>query len=252
MLSAPYDWIVPVVAAPFVGSFLAVLAVRLPLGEDVIASRSRCRSCRAELGPAELIPVVSWLVQGGKCRRCGAAVSWLYPAVEVAALALAVWAAFAMHGALLWVSVAFGWALLALLAMDLREQVLSDWLTLPLIAAGLIVIAWVNIDAVPNHIAAAAIGAAAIAAIAFLYKRVRGLEGIGMGDAKLMAAAGAWTGLEGLGSVMLYGVAFSLVLVLLQRLWGEQVGTKTAVPLGAGLALGLWLVWLHGPLILGA
>ena len=250
MLPPPYDWIVPVTAAPFVGSFLAVLAVRLPLGEDVVVDRSHCRSCNRTLGAMELLPVVSWLALRGKCRTCGAAIDWVHPAVELAGLGVAVWAALTMEGAALWVTVALGWTLLALIAMDLRALVLSDWLTLPLIPAGLVATAWLDLDAVPNHVAAAALGAALIVAVAWGYKRLRGSDGIGMGDAKLMAAAGAWVGLEGLGGVMLYGVAFSLVLVLARRAFGADIGAQTAVPLGAGLALGLWLVWLYGPLLL--
>lgn len=251
MLSPPYDWIIPVVAAPFVGSFLGVLAVRLPVGEDVVVGRSRCPSCGSALKPIELVPVVSWLVQRGKCRTCAAPIDWFYPAIELAALAVAIWAALTMQGVLLWVTVAFGWTLLTLAAMDLRTMMLSDVLTLPLIAAGLAVVAWLDVEAVPNHMIAAVLGALLIVAVAWVYRRARGREGIGMGDAKLMAAAGAWVGLEGLGTVLLYGVAATLILVLVKSAAGARMAAETAVPLGAGLALGLWLVWLYGPLMLG-
>ena len=246
----PYDWIIPVVAAPFVGSFLGVLAVRLPEGEDVVAGRSRCRSCGTALTPIELMPVVSWLAQAGKCRTCAAPIGWHYPVIELAALGIAVWAAVTMQGALLWISVALGWTLLALAAMDLRALVLSDYLTLPLIAAGLVVVAWLDLAQVPNHLAAAAVGGLLIVAVAWAYRRIRGRDGLGMGDAKLMAAAGAWVGLEGLGAVMLYGVAATLILVLVKGASGDTVAAETAVPLGAGLAAGLWLVWLYGPILL--
>jgi leader peptidase (prepilin peptidase)/N-methyltransferase len=245
-----YGWVIPIVAAPFVGSFLSVLAVRLPEGEDVVASRSRCRTCGTALTPLELMPVLSWLAQGGKCRTCATPIGWHYPVIELAALGIAVWAAFTMQGALLWISVALGWTLLALAAMDLRALVLSDYLTLPLIATGLAVIAWLDIERVPNHLAAAALGGLLIVAVAWAYRRLRARDGLGMGDAKLMAAAGAWVGLEGLGAVMLYGVAVTLILVLVKSASGDKVAAETAVPLGAGLAAGLWLVWLHGPILL--
>jgi leader peptidase (prepilin peptidase)/N-methyltransferase len=245
-----YGWVIPIVAAPFVGSFLSVLAVRLPEGEDVVVSRSRCRSCGTALTPLELMPVLSWLAQGGKCRTCAAPIGWHYPVIELAALGIAVWAAFTMQGALLWISVALGWTLLALAAMDLRALVLSDYLTLPLIPTGLAVIAWLDIERVPNHLAAAALGGLLIVAVAWAYRRLRGRDGLGMGDAKLMAAAGAWVGLEGLGAVMLYGVAVTLILVLVKSASGDKVAAETAVPLGAGLAAGLWLVWLYGPILL--
>lgn len=248
MLQSPYDWIVPVAAAPFIGSFLGVLAVRLPLGEGVVTGRSRCRSCGRALGPLELIPIVGWIAQAGKCRQCGAEIGWLYPAIELGALAVAIWASLVTDGALLWVTIALGWTLLALIAMDLRTLFLSDWLTLPLVGAGLVVIAWLDTQAIPLHIIAAALGFALVFAVGAIYKRVRLREGIGMGDAKLMAAAGAWTGVAGLGSVLLFGVAFTLLLVLVQSSRGRPVVAESAVPLGAGLAAGLWLVWLYGPL----
>jgi len=246
----PYDWIIPIVAAPFVGSFLAVLAVRLPEGEDVVASRSHCRSCGTALTPFELMPVLSWVAQGGKCRTCAAPIGLHYPIIELAALGIAIWAALTMQGPLLWISVALGWALLALAAMDLRTLMLSDYLTLPLVAAGLIVVAWLNVGQVPNHLAAAAVGGLLIVAVAWAYRQIRGRDGLGMGDAKLMAAAGAWVGLEGLGAVMLYGVGATLILVLLKSASGDKVVAETAVPLGAGLAAGLWLVWHYGPILL--
>lgn len=247
-----FHWVILLVAAPFVGSFLSVLLVRLPKSEDVVLSRSRCRSCGGRLSPRELLPIVSWLVQGGKCRQCGAGVPWLYPALEVGAAVVVLWAASTgMTGWVLAVSCGLGWVLLALGAMDLRDFVLMDVLTLPLMVAGLLVGYLLNGDAVLWHLAGAVGGFALMVGVGAVYQQLRGREGLGFGDAKLMAAAGAWTGLVGLGTVLLYGSLLTIALAGLLRQTGREVGTLTPLPFGAGLAAGLWLTWLYGPLLLG-
>ena len=252
MLPSPYDWLIPIVIAPFIGSFLGVLAVRLPAGEDVVTARSRCRHCGHKLRPWELVPVASWIALAGRCSACRAPIGSFHPAMELGALLVAVWAAVVTEGAPLWATIALGWALLALGAMDVRSLILADVVTLPLTAAGLLVIAVVNSPQIWLHAAGAMAGFALMIAVAFAYRKLRGREGLGFGDAKLMAAAGAWTGLEGLGSVLLYAVASGIAIATLMRMRGETVGAASEIPFGAGIALGLWLVWLYGPLVLAA
>jgi leader peptidase (prepilin peptidase)/N-methyltransferase len=246
------ELVIALIVAPFIGSFLSVLVVRLPKGEDVVAARSRCQSCGKTLSPVELLPLVSWVAQGGKCRACGAGVPWLYPVLELGALVPVVWAASVGVSALMfWATVVLGWTLLALAVMDLRAFILADALTLPLIAAPLLaVLLWVPEELIWHTLGAAA-GFGLMIGVAQLYKALRGRDGLGMGDAKLMAAAGAWTGLESIGTVLLYGTLASLVLVGLMRIAGRQFDAATPVPFGAGLALGFWLTWLYGPLFLG-
>lgn len=252
MIAQPFDWLLPLVAAPFIGSFLSVLVVRLPKGEDIVIAPSHCRSCNRALKPFELLPLISFLIQGGKCRGCGAKIASLYPAMELAAVGVALWASFVVQGELLWITAALGWALLALIAMDLREFVLADAITLPLIPAGLAVAWWIDPSSLAWHVLGAALAFALMAAAALSYKMLRGRDGLGYGDTKLMAAAGAWTGLEGMGTVLLYGAVISLALVVALRLAGRAIDATTPIPLGAGLAAGLWLVWLFGPLVLGS
>lgn len=252
MLDATYDWLILLIAAPFIGSFLSVLVVRLPKGEDVVASRSRCRNCAKPLSPHELLPIISWAIQGGKCRSCGAKIAWLYPALEIGAVLIVLWAmSVGMDGWTLAATCVLGWALLALAAMDLRDLILADALTLPLIAIGLAVIGAWNPDALVWHLAGAVAGFALMVGVARVYRLLRGREGLGFGDAKLMAGAGAWTGLLGLGTVLLYGSLLSLALVVLLRGTGRSFEAETPIPFGAGLALGFWLTWLYGPLLLG-
>lgn len=249
MPSSPFDILIPIAAAPFIGSFLTVLAVRLPKGEDVLIRRSHCRNCNRALRPFELVPLVSWLALKGRCAHCGDRISALYPVLEIAAIGVAAWATFIMDGALLWVTVTLGWVLLALIAMDIREFILSDVLTLPLIVAGIAAIAVIDPTQLWLHIVGAIAGFALMVGVALAYRVIRKQDGLGLGDAKLMAAAGAWTGVQGLGTVLLYAVAIGLVLALLLRVQGQGLAATTPIPFGAGVAAGLWLVWLYGPLL---
>lgn len=246
------EWLLALVAAPFIGSFLSVLVVRLPKGEDIVVTRSRCRSCGTVLPGLQIVPIVSWALQGGKCGTCGARIGWLYPVIEMSAAVVVLWAAtLEMSSVMFWATLVFGWMLLALAAMDFREFILADVLTLPLIAGGLVLIAWQMPEALPWHALGAVGGFGLMVAVAFAYKKARGREGLGFGDAKLMAAAGAWTGLVGLGTVLLYGAMLSLCLVVALRLAGQVTAADTPIPFGAGLAAGLWLTWLYGPLLVG-
>ena len=244
------EWLVASLVAPFVGSFLGLVALRLPEGRAVVVSRSRCPHCGRVLGPVDLIPLVGWLLGRGHCRHCKAALGVFYPAIEIAAIAVALWAASQMSGWLLWASCGFGWALLALAAIDLRNMILPDVLTLPLIPLGLVV-AYV---AVPERIADHAIGAlagfAALAGIRWAYQRLRHREGLGFGDVKLCAAIGAWLSWVGLPSAILIGALAGTLWVLGTARAAPGLSPTREVPFGAFLALGSWVVWLHGPILL--
>lgn len=233
--------------APFVGSFLAVLVIRLPEGEDVLLTRSKCRACGHALGPADLLPILSWLISQGRCRHCGASVSKLYPGMELAAIAVVLWAAMVVAPDMLVITVLLGWTLLALAVMDARSLFLSDWLTLPMIPFGLAVVSILNPEGMWESAAGVVIGAAVMSALAWAYRRFRTREGLGLGDVKLTAAAGAWVGLQGLGTVILWAVMVNVAMLAFVTLKGERLTGETRVPLGTGLAAGLWLTWLHGP-----
>ena len=250
MIAPPFDWIIPLAAAPFIGSFLSVLVVRLPKGEDIVSARSHCRCCNRILTPIELVPVVSWLAQNGKCRGCGAKVDTLYPIMEVAAVAVVLCALPIVGRELLWITAVLGWMLIALIAMDLREFILSDALTLPLVAIGLAVAWWLEPASVHLHVLGAALGFVLMFGANWTYNAFRGRDGLGQGDAKLMAAAGAWVGVEGVGTVLLYAAVIGLALAMAQRVAGKQIDATTPIPFGVGIASGLWLVWLGGPLFL--
>lgn len=243
-------WIWAIVAAPFIGSFLGVLIRRLPAGLPIVFARSACPHCARRLGAADLFPVASWLVTGGRCRYCAAPLGMFYPGIEIAALGVAIWAAAALPGPLLvWAGCLLGWSLLGAAVVDSRHLVLPDVLVLPLIPAGILLHAWLAPGLWADHLVGAFAGFALFAAIALLYRGLRRREGLGLGDAKLLAAAGAWVGWAGLPSVVLLGAAFGLATVLVLRMAGRDVGRATELPFGPALALGFWLVWLYGPLV---
>lgn len=249
-MSLTLGGILLLLAAPAVGSFLGTLILRLPRAEPVALGRSRCPHCRKALTARDLVPLVSWLANGGRCRHCGAALGVFYPVIELAALVVALWSVAVFPGALAWVSAVLGWTLLVLAEIDRRTFWLPDELVLPLIPAGLAVV-WLW---APERMLTAALGALAgfglLAGVRWLYRLLRGREGLGLGDAKLFAAAGAWTTLAGLPSVLLYGALGGLIAVGVQSLRdnGAWPKAQSALPFGPFLALGLWLVWSFGPL----
>ena len=240
--------LLPVLAAPFVGSFLGVVIRRLPRGQPLAMARSRCDSCHGALRPWELVPLLSYAGLRGRCARCAASISAFHPAVELAALAVALWAASADADdpGLLWVDCALGWWLLALAWIDWTWMRLPDALTLPLLLAGLAAGALFDQGDLAAHALGAAGGYLGLRAVAFVYRALRGREGIGAGDAKLLGAAGAWVGWQALPQVLLLAALAGLLLAGLLRLSGRKLDRRTALPFGPPLALALWIVWLYG------
>lgn len=243
------EWIWPLIAAPFIGSFLGVLVLRLPAGQPVGMARSICPHCGTVLGVAELVPLASWLALRGRCRHCSASLGSFYPAIELAALSVAAWAALVLPGPLVWIGCLLGWALLGAALIDLRHLVLPDVLVLPLIPLGIAVHALIAPDRLPDHAFGAAAGYLGFVAVRALYRAVRRREGLGLGDAKLLAAAGAWVGWQGLPSVVLLGALLTLAGLLALRLAGRTVDVQGEIPFGPALALAIWIVWLYGPLV---
>lgn len=172
-------------------------------------------------------------------------------AALAAGLAIAAWAALADdEPARLAANCLLGWTLLALAWIDWRSMRLPDALTLPLLLAGLLA-TWLDRPGdLPAHLLGALAGFAAFALVGWLYRRLRGQEGLGLGDAKLLAAGGAWLGWEGLASVVLLGCATAALSLLPRHLAGHRLSRHSALAFGPWLALGIWLVWLLGPLTL--
>ena len=244
-----FDAIILVVAGLLVGSFISVIAMRYPAMRGVVLGRSVCSQCGRQLAARDMVPVISWIMQGGKCRYCRRPISVMYPTLEIGALAVPLWAATEVDGWLLWVSCALGWALLALSAIDFRRYVLIDALTGPIAAGGLGVAFVLSPDLLLHHAIGVGAGFLTFATVAAAYRRVRGREGLGLGDAKLLAAAGAWVSWWGLPTVVLIASSVGLAAILASH-WmsGKPLSAAARLPFGPWLALGLWITWLYGPL----
>ncbi len=239
-----------------VGSFLNVVIHRLPkmldrgwreqcaelAGEAVadapaynlIVPRSQCPSCGHRIGALENIPVLSYLVLRGHCRACHTPISARYPIVELLAGVLAV-AAILRFGATPAAGAAcvFLWTLLALTLIDFDTQLLPDNLTLPLLWAGLLatLLGAAPIATLHDAVNGAIAGYLALWVVYWLFKLIRGKEGMGYGDFKLLAALGAWLGWQMLPLIVLLssvvGAAIGISLVVFK-------GRDHQVPLAFG------------------
>jgi leader peptidase (prepilin peptidase)/N-methyltransferase len=241
---SPY-WLAPILLAPFIGSFLGTLILRLPDNRPIVWARSACDHCGHPLGPTELIPLVSFALARGCCRHCGQPIGRFHLGVEVAALAAALWAVTATADDMIWWSCAFAWTLLVLAWIDLRTMLLPDVLTLPLIVLGLIMTWVTDTPSLLDHCLAAILGYTVLHGIAWAWKRFRGREGLGLGDAKLLAALGAWLGLAALPSVLFLSACLGLAAAGAAALTGRAMTRTTAIPFGPCLALAGWLAWLY-------
>jgi len=209
-----------------------------PLRYDLCRPRSACPHCGHVLRAWENIPLVSYLLLRGRCRQCSRPIGARYPLVELAGglLAAGSLAAFGMTGTAL---AAFGLcaALLAMSAIDMRTGYLPDSMTLPLLWAGLAL----NLGGTFASLRSAVIGAMAgylfLWSIYWLFKWLRGIEGIGFGDLKLLAALGAWLGWAALPQVVLFA-AVTGALVGLVATWRGRMRFEEPIPFGPFLAAG--------------
>ena len=258
-----------------VGSFLNVVILRLPrrmewqwkrdsrevLGEPeiydppppgIVVERSHCPHCGHQLSWYENIPVFSWLALRGKCRSCKAPISVQYPAVELLTMLLVL--------ACVW-RFGFGWQgfgaalltcyLIALSGIDLRTQLLPDSLTLPLLWLGLIA-AVENLYIGPKAALLGAIaGYVSLWSVWWVFKQLTGKEGMGHGDFKLLAALGAWFGLNGILPTVLLS---SVVGAIVGSIWLATQGRDRATPIPSGpyLAIAGWIVFMWGEELLAA
>jgi leader peptidase (prepilin peptidase)/N-methyltransferase len=220
-----------------VGSFLNVCIYRLPRDESVTWPGSHCTTCNRPLAWYENIPVVSWLVLRGRCRTCGARISPIYPVVEAITGAVFV-AGYFIYGPtpLLAARLLFATAMIVLFFIDLRHHILPNIITLPGIAIGFALSlvlppGWVS--ALIGLIA----GAALLFSIAEAYYRWRGIEGLGMGDVKMLAMIGAFLGWQ-LMLVTLVLASFAGSLVGIGLIATGRGGMKLALPFGTFLAVG--------------
>lgn len=224
------------VAGAIAGSFLATMILRWPEGRSVLLGRSACDGCGRVLGALDLVPMLSAIVQRGRCRTCGARIDPLHGRVEAGCAiigALALGFAPGLDGAGF---ALLGWLLLVLAVLDWRHFWLPDALTLPLAFLGLTAGLWVTGPSLVDRVIGAAAGYLVLLVVAMAYRLTRGRDGLGLGDAKLLGALGAWFGWQALPFILLMASALGLMAVLASVAWGRAIDRTTRVPLGTCLA----------------
>jgi len=235
-----------------VGSFVNLVAIRLPKGESIAWDRSRADCCGTALSARELVPVFSWLAQGGRCVHCRAKVTVRHPMVELTGAAIGVWAALISptpSAAIL--TALFGWQLLLIALVDADELWLPDRLTLPLLASGLIAATSLPDRTLVDALLGAVFGFASLWMLAMVYRHLRAKDGLGGGDPILFGAIGAWVGWIGLPSVLLWACAAGLGWVAARALAQRPLGRDEPLPFGPFMVVGGWLTWLYGPIGIG-
>jgi leader peptidase (prepilin peptidase)/N-methyltransferase len=225
---------------------------------NLLVPRSRCPKCNAEITALQNIPVVSWLVLGGKCAVCRASISVRYPLVEFATAVLS--AAVAMRFGWHWQTLAallFTWALVSLTVIDLDHTLLPDAITIPLLWLGLLLSLFWHAGLrgpTPTDPSSAILGAAfgylILWTVYWAFKLITGKEGMGYGDFKLLGALGAWMGWQMLPLILLLsaftGAVVGIGLILLR---GRD--RNVPMPFGPYLAAAGWIALLWGPQIMG-
>ena len=215
------------------GSFLNVVAYRLPRGESLVAPGSRCPGCETPIRPYDNVPVLSWLLLGGKCRSCKTTISPRYPAVEALTAALFVSVAL-VHGAT--EATVLGVVLVALLVpialIDLDLRIIPNKLTLAGAILAIALTAALEPAELPERLAAGAIGAFIFSLPAFIG------GGMGMGDAKLIGMLGLFLGAHVAIAVMTGLLVGTVVGVVIMASVGMARGRKMKIPFGPFLALG--------------
>lgn len=263
MMNDTLFYILVFIFGTIVGSFLNVLILRYNTGVSIIKGRSFCFSCGKKLGPMELIPVLSFIMQGGKCAGCQAKISWQYPVVEIIT-GLLFLAVFQKYFGLMGLIFDWPYILISLIVMaillcitvyDLRHKIIPDGLmiTFSVLAILKIVADFFFLPLLPmemkEHIIWYLIAGPALAFPFFLIWLFSKGRWMGLGDPKLMLGIGWFLGpVMGLSAIILafwLGAGFGLLLLLLSKFkWhGLKIHGKTEVPFAPFLVLGFLLVY---------
>jgi len=230
-----------------VGSFLNVVIYRVPREISVVKEPpSSCPACGTAIRWFDNIPLVSWLALLGRCRSCKASISIRYPLVEAASGGLAVLTYFQWGFTPTGFEVlVFAWVSLALGLIDLDFQILPNTMTYPSILFGFLFSWFGGYTWWLDSLIGALVGAALPIAVIVIYKLWRGVEGMGWGDVKYLAAIGSVVGLRGCVGVLVVASILGAVVGVGLILSGRGSG-KTALPFGTFLALAV-ILWLYAP-----
>lgn len=232
-----------------IGSFLNVCIYRVPRGASVVWPPSACPGCKRNLHWYENIPLVSFLIQGGRCRGCGSRIAWQYPIVEALTAVIFAGSWWYWGPGVLFVSrVLFGCALVVLFAIDLEHQLLPNSITLPGIVVGFL-FSLLTEPGWSASLIGILVGGGILFAVAEGYYRLRHEEGLGMGDVKMLAMIGAFIGWK-LMLVTLMAASFVGSIVGVGLIASGRGGMKYALPFGTFLALGAAVAATAGPSLL--
>lgn len=246
--TAPFMWLI-VLVSPAIGSFLAVLIDRLPRGEDVVRQPSACRTCQVRLRPLHMVPLVSFMLQRGRCQACDTVIPpWVFY-VELLCLGAGVLAVLRGGDPLnVVLSAIFLWLLVALAIGDLLWFRLFDLLTGALAVVAFALAISPQGIGLADAIWGAVLGAGSFWALRLAYAAIRHREGLGLGDVKLMLGLGAFSGPYDLPLVVLIGALAALGGVMIQRLrHGGALAADRPLPFGAALCAAGGVLWLIGP-----
>jgi leader peptidase (prepilin peptidase)/N-methyltransferase len=262
-------WTATFLLGACIGSFLNVCIHRIPADESVVRPPSRCPGCRARISWYDNVPIVSWLLLGGRCRRCGIDIAARYPVVEATTGLLAI-VALARLGPTPAALVAFVFtaALLLITYIDFDHLFIPDEVSLPGVLVGLAVSAMPGGIGLANAVLGAALGGGILWFVAWSYERSTGTEGMGLGDVKLLAMIGAFLGWQAIpvvlvvasiggslaGVLVIFGTEGRRALARVRRRLGaravlpfvRRAARRTAIPFGPFLALGA-IVALYVP-----
>lgn len=229
-----------------VGSFLNVLIHRVPRRLSIVSPGSSCPACGAAIRWYQNIPLLSWVLLRARCANCGARISIRYPVVELAGGVIGVLTVARYGIGLVAVEVAiFAWISLALGLIDLEHQILPDVMTYPSIVFGLVCSWFGGLTTFSDSVVGAVVGALVPTLVIVIYKLLRGIEGMGWGDVKYLAAIGSVVGLQDCLWVLVVAAVLGALVGLGLIVAGRGSG-RTALPFGTFLALAV-IVWFYVP-----
>ena len=225
------------------GSFVTALSYRLPRGESVAHGRSKCAACGHTLASVDLVPVASWVAQGGVCRYCRTKISWRYPAIEIVSITLFVCAGWLVGDNLAHVLVLLAMTpvMLALAVIDLEHQRLPN---VPVLVLALLAVAWRWTDdgAIFAGLATAAITFGAGILLNAAYKAVTGKQGLGMDDTKLFVLAGVALPV---GPFLLFIALAGILGTIFGGLWHRRT-RASQFPFAPAILMAFWLCLAAG------
>ncbi len=229
-----------------IGSYLNVVVYRLPRRISTVFPRSRCPRCRAAIPPWDNVPVLSYLLLRGRCRRCGVQISWRYPMIEVIT-GICFFLSYRHFGATTGgvIAACFCSAMIVLALIDLEHYILPDVITKPGIVIGLALQPWIPWSSFSEGLIGAILGASILAAVSWGWYWWRGVHGIGFGDFKMLAMVGAFLGWKGTVLTLLLGSLTGSIVGVALMVSG-RMGSKSKLPFGFFLALGAVVALFFG------